>query len=344
MKNIIISFFVSIFFISCKSNGNKENDKVQAEKPEQPKIITNPIHKGYYADPSVIKEGNTYYIYATIDPWGGEKLAVLETVDFKDFKIHNLNWPTKEACTSPTSREAMVWAPGVTRAKNGKYYMYVSVGSEIWVGESEKPLGPWKNARQDGSPLIKSTRYPDYHMIDAQCFIDDDGQAYLYWGSGWNWINGRCFAVKLKDNMVTLDGAIENVTPPNYFEAPYMVKKDDKYYLMYSDGKAIDSTYKIRYSIGNHPFGPFEEGENSPIAVTDPEKGVYGPGHHSVFTENGQHYILYHQIFPQDKDYVLRQLRLDSLNFKEDGQIAKISFKGISGQSGPAKKSNANVP
>lgn len=319
-----------LLFFSCKNNEKKENVKAQtAKKQEQPEIITSPIHEGYYADPSIVKEGDTYYIYATIDPWGGEKLAVLETRDFKDFKTHKLNWPTKEACTSPTSKEAMVWAPGVTKAKNGKYYMYISVGSEIWVGESEKPLGPWKNAKEDGSPLVKSTLYPDYHMIDAQCFIDDDGQAYLYWGSGWDWVNGRCFAVKLKDDMVSFDGEVKNVTPPNYFEAAYMLKKDEKYYLMYSDGKAVDSTYKIGYSVSDDPLGPFEQGENSPIAVTDAEKGIYGPGHHSVFEENGQHYILYHQIYPQDKDYVLRQLRLDSLNFTENGQIEKVNFKGV---------------
>ena len=40
---------------------------------QQKGFISNPIIKGYYADPSIIKEGDTYYIYATIDPWGGEE-------------------------------------------------------------------------------------------------------------------------------------------------------------------------------------------------------------------------------------------------------------------------------
>jgi beta-xylosidase len=320
---------VFLCLLACKKNKEKSDSKTESYESKETSIIKNPIHDGYYADPSIIKEDDTYYIYATIDPWGGNKLAVLETRDFKNFKTHKLNWPTKEACTSPTSKEAMVWAPGVTRAKNGKYYMYISVGSEIWVGVSEKPLGPWKNAKKDGSPLIKSTLYPDYHIIDAHCFIDSDGQAYLYWGSGWNWENGRCYGVKLKDDMVSFEGEIKNITPPNYFEAPYMIKKENKYYLMYSDGKAIDSTYKIRYAVGDNPFGPFEEGSNSPIATSNAEKGIYGPGHHSAFKENQQYYILYHQIFPQEKDYVLRQLRIDSLNFTKEGQIKDINFRGI---------------
>ncbi|MCG9972860.1 family 43 glycosylhydrolase [Christiangramia crocea] len=326
-ERILLIFLSSLLLVSCRNS--KDNSTLQKQETSKTEIIKNPIHKGYYADPSVIQHGDRFFIYATIDPWGGDSLAVLETKNFQKFKTHKLNWPTKKACTSPTSKDAMVWAPGVTKGKNGKFYMYISVGSEIWVGESETPLGPWKNAKEDGSPLIKSSLYPDYHMIDAHCFIDSDGQAYLYWGSGWDWVNGRCFAVKLKDDMVNFDGEIKDVTPPNYFEAPYILKKNNRYYLMYSDGKAIDSTYKIRYSVSDNPLGPFEEGVNSPIATTNAEKKIYGPGHHSVFTKNGQYYILYHQIKPQEKDYVLRQLRLDSLNFTQDGEIEKINFKGV---------------
>jgi arabinoxylan arabinofuranohydrolase len=53
-------------------------------------------------------------------------------------------------------------------------------------------------------------------MIDAEAFIDDDGQAYLYWGSGLNWVNGKCWAVKLRPDMVTFDGEVRDVTPPGF--------------------------------------------------------------------------------------------------------------------------------
>ena len=86
-------------------------------------FITNPITSGFYADPCIVKDGNTYFIYATTDPWGGNELGVLETKDFKHFKQHHLNWPTKKSCTSPTSQKNMVWAPSVRKASNGKYYM-----------------------------------------------------------------------------------------------------------------------------------------------------------------------------------------------------------------------------
>ncbi|GAO28456.1 family 43 glycosylhydrolase [Geofilum rubicundum] len=296
---------------------------------KQPETISNPIMDGYYADPSIVIHEGVYYIYATKDPWGGEDLALFSTTDFKEFTSHTLNWPTKEACTSPTSREAMVWAPSVIKGLDGRFYMYISVGSEIWAGESDSPTGPWRNIKEDQSPLIHGDLFPDYHMIDAEAFIDEDGQAYLYWGSGWNWVNGACFVAKLAPDMHSFMEEPVNVTPPGFFEAAFMLKKDGTYYLMYSDGKAIEDSYKVRYSSGDTPYGPWEEGENSPILTTNEEENVEGPGHHTVFEKDGQHYILYHKIFPQDKDYVLRQLCVDSLNFDAAGHIEKIDFNGI---------------
>ena len=94
----------------------------------------NPILPGYYADPSIVSYEGKHYIYATIDPWGGETLSCWVSDDFSDWTLHQLNWPTKTACTSPSSKEAMVWAPSVVEGPDGRFYMHVSVGSEVWVG------------------------------------------------------------------------------------------------------------------------------------------------------------------------------------------------------------------
>ena len=296
---------------------------------EHKDFISNPIIDGYYADPSIIYWEGKYYIYATIDPWGGEELAVFETIDFKQFEKKHINWPTKKACTSPTSRANMVWAPSVVQKVDGMFYMYVSVGSEVWVGKAKHPLGPWENAKTDGSPLIPGDMIPGYHMIDAECFIDDDKKAYLYWGSGIGWVNGKCWMVPLADNMVDFLKSPTDVTPSHFFEGPIVIKRDGIYYLMYSNGKAIDYTYNVRYATANSPWGPFVEAENSPILETSEDSITYGPGHHCVFSHKGQDYILYHRIFPQKNDYVLRQLCLDSLNFDCNGSIKKIDPKGV---------------
>ena len=290
-----------------------------SEKKKSEIVLQDPLIDGDFADPSIIKFEGKYYIYATIDPWGAEELGVLESDDFVHWEQKHIKWPSKELCTSETSNSSNVWAPSVIQAKDGKFYMYVSVGSEIWAGVSDHPLGPWKNAKKDNSPLIKGNMFPEYHMIDAEVFIDDDGKVYLYWGSGLDWVNGHCFVVPLKDDMISFDEtAIKDITPPNYFEAPFMVKKGETYFLMYSDGKCTTETYKVRYAKSDNPFGPFTEGKNSPVLTTTSEdRSTLGPGHHSVFTEAGQDYILYHRI-TDNSDKLYRELAIDSLNFSND--------------------------
>lgn len=135
VKTFVIALLIIFLISGCTS------------KPKD--MITNPIMEGYFADPSIILYEGKYYIYATIDPWGGEELAVFETTDFKQFEQKHINWPTKQACTSPTSGESMVWAPSVVQGVDGQFYMYVSVGSEVWAGTAKHPLGPWENAKDD---------------------------------------------------------------------------------------------------------------------------------------------------------------------------------------------------
>ncbi|NUQ28399.1 MAG: family 43 glycosylhydrolase [Acidobacteriaceae bacterium] len=273
----------------------------------------NPFIPGYNADATVLQDNGITYVFATEDPWGGRTLSCWMSADIVHWSSCSLNWPTKEAATSPTSKSSMVWAPSVIHAPNGRYYMYVSVGSEVWVGVADRPLGPWSNALGD-RPLIRADFDRRYHMIDAEVFVDTDGQAYLYWGSGLNWVNGHCFVVRLKADMVTFDGEPKDVTPGHYFEGPFMFKHGSAYYLMYSEGKTTDDTYNVRYSVADNPFGPFHEGATSPILVSDKEHDILGPGHHAVFERNGKTYIVYHRhSLPFQTASVLRQLCMDEL-------------------------------
>lgn len=106
--------------------------------------IANPFIPGYYADPTIIVDNNTFYIYATIDSWGGDSLALWVSKDFKNWERKSLNWPTKALCKSPTSNDSKVWAPSVVKGKDNRFHMFVSVGSEVYAGISYKPEGPWK--------------------------------------------------------------------------------------------------------------------------------------------------------------------------------------------------------
>jgi beta-xylosidase len=297
---------------------------INAAEPGREPHMGNPIVPGYYADPSLVQFEGKHYLYATLDPWGDKTLGCWESADFKNWTYRILNWPTKAACKSPTSGGAAVWAPSVVRAKNGQFFMYVSVGNEVWVGTAEHPLGPWRDAH-GGRPLVNSKFRPGFHMIDAEAFVDDDGTGWLYWGSGHGWKNGKCWAVRLKADMVTFDGEVRDVTPPHYFEGPIMVKRGGRYFLMNSTGITIKDNYQVHYAVGDHPLGPFTEPADSAILVTDKARNIISPGHHTVFQLGGKDYILYHRhSIPFDPKFVARQLCVDELKFTTDGRIEVV--------------------
>ena len=330
MKPQLITLFCLSLFLNSAFGFAEESDEHPLIPGQQPGS-GNPILPGYYADPTVVEHDGIFYLYATLDPWGGETLGCWSSDDFAHWTFHELNWPTKTACTSATSQGAMVWAPSVVKGVDGKFHMYVSVGSEVWAGVAEHPLGPWENSLGD-QPLIPGDFKPGYHMIDAEAFIDDDGQAWLYWGSGWNWVNGKCWVVPLGADMKSFAGEVQDVTPEHYFEAPILMKHEGKYYLMYSDGKTTEDTYQVHYAIGNSPVGPFEEAANSPILVSDHGKNVLSPGHHTVVDLEGETYILYHRhSIPFDPEQIGRQVCMDKLEWDESGLIKEVepTHKGV---------------
>lgn len=293
----------------------------------------NPVLPGYYADPTIIEDKGVFYIYATSDltSWDAiTKLGVWSSSDLKNWKCQYLNWPTKAQCVSNTGRPDGIWAPSVIKGTNGKFYLYVTVGREISVGVAETPTGPWRNARSDNQPLIRHKEYYYVETIDAECFIDDDGQAYLYWGSSDSGldIEGRCLALKLNADMASFNGSPVDVTPPHYFEAPYMLKRNGVYYLMYSWGHTWDKTYQVRYATGDTPFGPWKEGMVRPILVANETGGrITSTGHNTILKLDGKYYIVYHR-FNTLNDYnisaKLRQVCADELTFNPDGSIQHV--------------------
>ena len=84
--------------------------------------------------------------------------------------------------------------------------------------------------------------------IDPTVFIDDDGQAYLFWG------NGSCKSVKLKKNMIEMDGPITSFNPKNYIEGPWVYKRKGLYYLVYAS--AGTKPEMIEYCTAKSPQGP----------------------------------------------------------------------------------------
>lgn len=283
----------------------------------------NPFIPGYFADVTAVKYGDTYYVYATTDnvkEASGEPQVWMS----KDF----VHWSNVEMDV-PRNTEN-VWAPDVTVGPDGNYYYYYSScqnGCSIYGYVSTSPTGPWTSLTTNNAPIIDPNFMTPVIPLDPNVFRDDDGSYWIYyctWAGGAG--NGVGWA-KFNPDMKTFSakGIIPNSQLPNVFEAPFMLKRNNKYYLTYSIGDCHNASYSVGYSIGNSPNGTFTPGANSPILVTSSDGSVHGPGHHSVIQENNNYYIVYHRHDnPHSTGGLLRQLAIDKLTFDANGNLQKV--------------------
>ncbi|MEN2401253.1 family 43 glycosylhydrolase [Flavobacterium sp. MC2016-06] len=295
----------------------------------------NPVLPGYFADPTIKKFGDIYYIYATTD---NEMLAsgaptVWYSKDLKNWYNHIMEIPSFTA--KPITN---FWAPDIVVGNDGKYYLYFGnceIGCNIYGYVSDTPIGPWKKLDENDVPVI-SNGYPreGFPSLDAQFFRDTDGKIYSYWGT-WVHYNGG-YAVGELNSITMKDMSNSKNIPlsqtPAPFEAAYMMKKGNKYILMYSGASCHDETYNVRYSYGDSPYGPFKEGPNNPILSTTEDKTTHGPGHHSVLEDGNDYYIVYHKHdYPMTRGGLARQVCIDKMIFENDSTIKAVipTAKGI---------------
>ncbi|MDE5647421.1 MAG: glycoside hydrolase family 43 protein [Muribaculaceae bacterium] len=313
----------------------------------------NPVFPGWYADPEGIVFGKEVWIYPTLSRLYGDDVEkykadlerkfdrnigefVLQT-HFDAFSSPDLvNWTKHPEILHirdvPWVKYAL-WAPAIVK-KGDKYYLYFGgndiknndeVGG-IGVAVADRPEGPFKDAI--GKPLIGEI-VNGAQPIDQYVFLDDDGQYYMYYG-GW----GHCNVVKLNDDLVSVgkfdDGdTYKEVTPKDYVEGPFMLKRNGRYYFMWSEGGWTGPNYRVAYAIADSPLGPFER--IGTILQQDPEIAT-GAGHHSVIQIPGTEdfYIVYHRRPLDRTHHNERATCIDKLEFDKDGFIkpVKMTFTG----------------
>lgn len=289
---------------------------------DQPKTSNNPIFAGWYADPEIHVFQNRYYVYPTYSA-AYEKQTFFEAFSSPDLVHWHREGRILDFKEIPWSTNRAAWAPTVIE-RDGTYFMYFSAGdgAGIGVATSKSPSGPFRDAL--GKPLIKEYVH-GAQPIDAMAFLDDDGQAYLYYG-GWKHAN----VVKLSRDMLHLEGEIVEITPTGYVEGSFMMKHQGDYVFMWSEGGWTDSSYGVAYARAKSPMGPFLRIDK--ILGTDPAVAK-GAGHHSVLRLPGtdRYVICYHRRPLSETDANARVVCLDELVFEKDGRIRPIrqTFEGV---------------
>ena len=279
------------------------------------------IRYKYTADPAALVHDGKMYIYAGHDEcpppeniYVMNEWCVFSSSDMKTWTEH----PTPLKATDFSWAKGDAWASQVIE-RNGKFYWYATVehktihGKSIGVAISDSPIGPFKDAR--GSALITNdmtTKFThiSWDDIDPTVFIDDDGQAYIFWG------NTQCYYAKLKENMIDLEEPIMPVSLPRFTEAPWIHKKGDWYYLSY----ASEFPEKICYAMSKNINGPWEY-----KGILNELAGNCNTNHQAIIEFKDNWYFIYHNGGANvNGGSFRRSVCIDRLNYRSDGTMERV--------------------
>ncbi|MDD1710954.1 MAG: glycoside hydrolase family 43 protein, partial [Methanoregulaceae archaeon] len=289
----------------------------------------------YTADPAPFVYNGVLYAFLDHDEDG--TYGWFQMKDWRLFTTTDMvNWTDRGVTASLKTfswGRVDAWA-GQVAYRNGKFYYYVPIRIQgdpfgIGVGVSDKPEGPYTDAI--GKPLVTGNGY-----IDPTVFIDDDGQAYLYWG------NPSLFMVKLNPDMISYSGGVVrvplNATTVNnmYLEGPWFYKRNGLYYLLYStQNNGTAGKEDIRYSTSTGPTGPWTyRGIIQPVQAG----GKSWTNHSGVVDYKGKSYYFYHTgDLPGGSDFT-RSSCVEEFKYNADGTIPTIPMT----KQGPAPIENLN--
>jgi arabinoxylan arabinofuranohydrolase len=294
----------------------------------------NPIVQTYFtADPAPMVHNQTVYLYTSHD----EDSTVNNFFTMYDWRCYSstdmVNWTDHGAVASLKSlkwctRTNGAWAPQCIE-RNGKFYLYVPIhGEGISVLVSDSPTGPFSDPV--GKRLIESDHI--WQDIDPTAFVDDNGQAYLYWG------NPKLWYVKLNGDMVSYDKSIgsngivsvemtaeafgskpgrDGKPGTTYTEGPWFYKRNNLYYMVYA---AEGIPEYIAYSTAPSAEGPWTYRgyimERAPqLAFTN---------HAGIIDFKGNSYIFYHDQDLSKGQGFKRSVSIEQFQYNADGSIPVI--------------------
>lgn len=317
----------------------------------RPIAYTNPVYRGYFADPFVWWTGEEYCAIGTGseeaagDVAGGNEPTVFPTLRSRDL----VHWePAGRALVrADPALGDTYWAPEVAQA-DGRWYLYYSVGHgdrrhQLRVAQSEYPHGPYVDLRA----LTDPDDVP--FAIDPHPFRDVDGRWYLFHArdfldlvdeDGREVRTGTALVVHPLDGMTRLEPSGRTVARarcdwqrfaadrPMYgrifdwhtLEGPCVVRHDGRYYCLYSGGCWQTETYGVDFVVADAVLGPYSDqgGESGPRVLGTVPGRVLGPGHCSttIGPDGTTRYIVYHAWEP---DMNARRMCIDPLVFTPQG-------------------------
>ena len=295
----------------------------------------NPIVQTFFtADPAPMVHDGTVYLYTSHD----EDETVDNFFTMYDWHCYSskdmVNWTDHGAVASLKNFTWMdkkngAWAPQCI-ARNGKFYLYVPIhGEGISVLVSDSPTGPFSDP--NGKRLVESDHI--WQDIDPTVAIDDDGQAWLYWG------NPQLWYVKLNEDMISYDRTIgqngvvtvemtaeafgskkgaDGKQGTTYTEGPWFYKRNDLYYMVYA---AEGVPEYISYSTAPSAEGPWTY--RGVIMERAPQLAF--TNHAGIIDFGGNSYLFYHDQDLSKGHGFKRSVSVEQFSYNDDGSIPLIT-------------------
>ncbi len=266
----------------------------------------NPIMAGDHPDPSILKDGDDYYMtFSSFDAYPG--LVIWHSRDL-------VNW--QPIGPSLFKNVGSVWAPDLVK-HNGRYYIYfpgISPNRSNYVIWADNIRGPWSE------PIdLKLTR------IDPGHAVGPDGRRYLFMSAG--------ELVTLSDDGLSVIGAPRKIYdgwkyPADWVvetfaqEGPKILRRGDYYYMVLAEGgtSGPPTGHMVVAARSKTIEGPWENAPNNPILRTQSRDERWWSKGHGTLVEDraGQWWMVYHAY--ENGYYTLgRQTLLEPIEWTADG-------------------------
>jgi len=302
---------VLIPLTSVYSYSQKPIENQSKVKKSTDLVYCNPIINYGLADPNIKFEDGFYYLLATGKAPDGRFIPIYRSKDLVKWEF------VRGAVERGGKRDwnyKNFWAPEVYKIK-GKFYLYYTASTEVSPSNSGNRVGLAVSDSIQG-PYQNVGIVVPHASIDGHVFFDEDKSMYIFYtiehGNKDSLKAGQIYADKLLTPMQVAGKPVQIISHHSWQEGPFILHRNNIYFLTYSCGAWTDSTYHIRYAISKSVMGPYTE---QPDTILKTNKGVKGPGHHSFFIDkNGKDWIVYHG---WDPSHTTRYSRIDRIYIKD---------------------------
>jgi len=296
-------------------------------------FFQNPIVAGDHPDPTILKDGDDYYMtFSSFLSYPG--LVIWHSTDL-------VNW----APIGPAlhKRLGVIWAVDLVK-HDGRYFIYIPAdpnndGWSIFVIWADDIRGPWSD------PIDLNIR----GCIDPGHVVGEDGRRYLF-------TNG-IRKIRLTDDGLVTDGELEHAYAPWRYpddwvvenfapEGPKLLRRGDWFYLITAVGGTAGppTGHMVIAARSRSVHGPWEHCPHNPLVRTVDATEPWWSRGHATLVEGpaGDWWMVYHG-YENGRRTLGRQTLLEPVTWTEDGwfratggDLSRPMAKPRGGRAGPS--------